>query len=250
MAKKCLICSAPVGFFEGQVVLADGSVCDACWAKAGGTQGFMELATAKKKYTSKDILKKIQENGLSVVDVAFFSPNLVLGKFEFDDKLKILKVKHQIFKEQTLAYSDIIDFELLENDSSVIKGGLGRALAGGALFGRIGATVGAVTGARKSQSVCESLKIKVTVRNNSSPAILVDYITSATKTSSYVYKEAFEKAHKTLSALQYAVDSVSQSPNLPSFDPVDEMRKYKQLLDEGIITEEEFKAKKKQLLGI
>lgn len=250
MAKKCLICSAPVGFFEGQVVLADGSVCDACWSKAGGTKDFMELATAKKKYTSKDILKKIQDNGLSVVDAAKFSPNLVLGNFEFDDKLKILKVKYQIVKEQMLAYSDIIDFELLENGSSVIKGGLGRALVGGALFGGIGATVGAVTGARKQQSVCESLKIKVTIRNNTSPAIFVDYITSSTKTSSFIYKDAFEKAHKTLAALQCAVDSVSQSKTPPSSDPVDEIRKYKQLLDEGIITEAEFEAKKKQLLGI
>ena len=78
MAKKCLICSAPVGFFEGQVVLADGSVCNACWAKAGGTEDFMELATAKKKYTSKDILKKIQDNRLYVIDAAKFSPHLVL----------------------------------------------------------------------------------------------------------------------------------------------------------------------------
>lgn len=30
----------------------------------------------------------------------------------------------------------------------------------------------------------------------------------------------------------------------------DEIRKYKQLLDEGILTEEEFQAKKNQLLGI
>lgn len=33
-------------------------------------------------------------------------------------------------------------------------------------------------------------------------------------------------------------------------DPVNEIRKYKQLADDGIITQEEFEAKKKQLLGI
>lgn len=32
--------------------------------------------------------------------------------------------------------------------------------------------------------------------------------------------------------------------------PVDELRKYKQLLDDGIITQAEFDAKKKQLLGL
>ena len=33
-------------------------------------------------------------------------------------------------------------------------------------------------------------------------------------------------------------------------DPVDELRKYKELLDDGIITESEFEAKKKQILGL
>jgi hypothetical protein len=33
-------------------------------------------------------------------------------------------------------------------------------------------------------------------------------------------------------------------------DPVAEIQKYKTLLDQGIITEEEFTAKKRQLLGI
>ena len=33
-------------------------------------------------------------------------------------------------------------------------------------------------------------------------------------------------------------------------DPIEEIRKYKSLLDDGIITQEEFDAKKKQLLGI
>jgi len=32
--------------------------------------------------------------------------------------------------------------------------------------------------------------------------------------------------------------------------PFDVIRKYKELLDEGIITQEEFDAKKKQLLGL
>lgn len=36
----------------------------------------------------------------------------------------------------------------------------------------------------------------------------------------------------------------------PSTNSVDEIRRYKQLLDEGIISEEEFDAKKKQLLGL
>ena len=36
----------------------------------------------------------------------------------------------------------------------------------------------------------------------------------------------------------------------PAADAVSEIKKYKELLDAGIITEEEFAAKKKQLMGI
>ena len=36
----------------------------------------------------------------------------------------------------------------------------------------------------------------------------------------------------------------------PATDAVAEIKKYKELLDAGIITEEEFAAKKKQLMGI
>lgn len=43
----------------------------------------------------------------------------------------------------------------------------------------------------------------------------------------------------------------SNSPDtpIPSF-PADEYKKYKELLDSGIITQEEFNAKKMQLLGL
>ncbi len=38
--------------------------------------------------------------------------------------------------------------------------------------------------------------------------------------------------------------------NLPIFDDADELKKYAELRDQGIITEEEFQAKKKQLLDL
>ena len=39
-------------------------------------------------------------------------------------------------------------------------------------------------------------------------------------------------------------------PNYTSTSPADEIAKYKELLDSGAITQEEFDAKKKQLLGL
>ena len=45
-------------------------------------------------------------------------------------------------------------------------------------------------------------------------------------------------------------DAVQQQPVPPQKSPVEQIKEYKILLDDGIITQEEFDAKKKQLLGL
>ena len=42
----------------------------------------------------------------------------------------------------------------------------------------------------------------------------------------------------------------NETSNIANIYPVDEIKKYKELLDSGIITQEDFDAKKKQLLGL
>lgn len=46
------------------------------------------------------------------------------------------------------------------------------------------------------------------------------------------------------------VEKVEEPAPAPAADPADELKKYKALLDEGVITQEDFDAKKKQLLGL
>lgn len=51
--------------------------------------------------------------------------------------------------------------------------------------------------------------------------------------------------------INYVKESVGKKRETAAhIDSTEELRKYKSLLDEGIITEEEFDAKKKQILGI
>ena len=46
------------------------------------------------------------------------------------------------------------------------------------------------------------------------------------------------------------VNAAAPAAAAPAVDAVTEIQRFKTLLDQGIITEEEFAAKKKQLLGI
>lgn len=47
-----------------------------------------------------------------------------------------------------------------------------------------------------------------------------------------------------------ATISIQKTANIPSTSNAEELKKFKELLDSGIITQEEFDAKKKQLLGL
>lgn len=153
-------------------------------------------------------------------------------------------------------YEDIVDFELLEDGTSVTKGGLGRAVVGGLLFGGVGAIVGGVTGGKKNKGICNSLKIKITINSMSSPTVYVNLINTKTKTDSFVYKTMYHSAQEALSLLQIICNSVEAEKGAASaaesrpVSAADEIAKFKALLDSGAITQEEFDAKKKQLLEL
>ena len=192
---------------------------------------------------------------------------------EFDDNSKQCRFYGTWGNSEFYPYSSIVAFELLENGESKVSGGLGRALVGGVLFGGVGAVVGGITGTKTSRGICKSLKIKVTVNNMSNPAVYLTFVdvSSGIETSSSKFKRAFSLANECLSVLQLICDIQNQTtlpepaqiPELPQL-PVttnntstpamilsaDEIRKLKGLLDSGVITNEEFTAAKKSLLGL
>ena len=98
-------------------------------------------------------------------------------------------------------FSDLVSYDLLEDDAIVTSGGVGQALVGGAVFGGVGAVAGAITGKRVQKKRVDSLYIKVTLNNFDTPCILIPLITKPTKTNSKEYKTAFEEAHRILSIL-------------------------------------------------
>ena len=63
------------------------------------------------------------------------------------------------------------------------------------------------------------------------------------------YDEKVEELHRMATALAHQAAQPVQAA-APAVDTVAELQKYKMLVDTGVITEEEFAAKKKQLLGI
>lgn len=109
--------------------------------------------------------------------------------------------KQHVGNRTWLNFSDLLNYELLEDDSIITSGGVGQALIGGALFGGFGAVAGGLTGKRVQKKKIESLYIKVTTNNFSFPCVMIPLITKSTKTSSKEYQTAFNLAHQILSTL-------------------------------------------------
>jgi len=156
------------------------------------------------KYTAT----QLQEN-----TPTFKPTKKIFQVMEIDEQNHLVKFPSGIFggtrKSTAYRYSDILEYELLEDGFSVTKGGLGRALVFGAVTSGIGAIVGAVTAPKTTRSVCESLKIKVTVNDINNPAVFINFITSKTKTNSIEYKERYKTAQETLSLLNVICTSVN-----------------------------------------
>lgn len=109
--------------------------------------------------------------------------------------------KNKVGNKDWFDYSDLISYELLEDESVVTSGGVGRALIGGAIFGGAGAIAGGITGKRTAKKRIESLYIKVTLKSFDCPCIIIPLVTKPLKLNSKEYQNVFNEAHQILSML-------------------------------------------------
>lgn len=181
----------------------------------------------------------------------FSETNSLRGKFYIDEVHKLWYsplenlINHPVHK-----FSEVISYELKENGSTVTKGGLGSAVIGGALFGGVGAVAGALVG-RKTHDIIESLEIYVNLNNPDSPtAIIKLYPFGKVKRNSFEHKALVADAQKIISFLNIIIQSnnTGKSQSNLTFSVADEIKKYKELLDMGAITQTEFDEIKRTLL--
>jgi hypothetical protein len=250
----CSICGNECGLNRFQISNKEW-VCHDCFKAAGLT-----ATSPVRTMTAEDIRTAVaQRQGNAEQLAALTISQEVGGYLKIDENAKKWYIPDgfagKTKNPHIYNFSDIVDYELLEDGSSVAKGGLGRAVVGGALFGGVGAVVGGVTGHRKSSNVCEMLELKITLRDMSNPTAYIKFIETATKKSGSIYKMVFDSAQKCVAMVHLMCDKAQpagqaepSSASVPS--AADEIMKFKQLLDAGAITQEEFDAQKKQLLGL
>ncbi|MDE3314892.1 SHOCT domain-containing protein [Lacticaseibacillus zeae] len=144
--------------------------------------------------------------------------------------------------------------------------GLGGAVVGTLLMPGVGTIAGAVIGGHsgkdktKGHSTTQASSVMTTsqVEDDSSTTLfLVNnetgeklQIVLSTKTADYQKLLSFKVDEESEKAMESSETVITSDKPKTSDDPIEQVKQFKSLLDDGIITQEEFDAKKKQLLGL
>lgn len=271
--EKCPICEREIGFMDKTPWRKDGSyLCAPCYKRLEASG----ISLMRLKQNDVGTLRKMIEGNQRMTEEklallkSFNVTRLVGNRILIDEKNKLwaigeVKYVHNLHKVygdklwdmpghqnkiKIFNFSDIIDFELLEDGYSVTKGGvsIGKALLGDFLVGWPGFIVGGVTGKRKTKTTCYNMQIKITLNDFDLPMIMIPIITTRIPKGTKAYKNAVLIANEILSCLNIISNANDKPRSNSNVSIADEIKKFKDLLDSGAISEQEYEAKKKQLL--
>ncbi|QSX09244.1 SHOCT domain-containing protein [Alkalibacter rhizosphaerae] len=135
--------------------------------------------------------------------------------------------------KKSIPYKDIQSYRKIEKKGSMGKGGIARAFSS-TIFG-------------EQNFIVTSLYLEI---QTESETFHLEFIQTPLRSNSVMVSKIQKKNDEVLAQLNVACPSLGNpdpSENSPSY--IDELRKLKELLDEGILTAEEFDEQKKHILS-
>ncbi len=173
-----------------------------------------------------------------------------VGDMYFDDKHGKLFIKKSFTMNRSQAvynYDELISYTPIFEGGKIKKHhGITRAIVGGVLAGPVGAVVGAGTGEKEFDTI-KRLGFILHLTDNRSQNYML--MISESKSDSFLTKSAMEDYNNIAAKLDQIISSNAQEPTSAGSN-ADELRKFKGLLDDGIISQAEFDEKKKELLRL
>lgn len=197
----------------------------------------------KNKLASKEDEKK------------FKATNKIGNYMWIDEENKLVKFssKYKMAPACLIRFDEIKGYSLLEDGKEVVKNnGIKRAVVGSLLFGEVGAIVGATTSKTKQTQTIGTVLLFVELAEKYKNQVVPVYFAMGSKESinSSFYRGIKKMAQECMDKIDGITDVLSDNDySKQSLSIPDEIRKYKELLDDGIITQEEFELKKEKLLG-
>jgi hypothetical protein len=158
--------------------------------------------SAKSNHSEKAVSKKaVTHSTDDEEEEESFSPTKKIKKYLWVDETRNMwqapcdKKNKKIYK-----FSDIMEFECIQDGNSIAKGSVLSAAAGGFLFGPVGTLVAA--GNKKITGTCSKLQVKISVKNIQNPVVYIDLIPYEVKKDSDTYKTALKTAEEITTVLQ------------------------------------------------
>lgn len=205
----------------------------------------------EKFYNSKDIVH--DDNG----SIHSVSLQITTTNFNFNGDMSVWKKENKLCFCNTSTYQgikislDVVKYYRLIGQKYVtteISGGGGLSIKGAIIGGLIAGNVGTVIGSRKAVD-----EVKGTSSVNDEQVVLL-YNTDLSQVLQFNSK-AYKVFTELIPELDYeVVDTTStdakQTTSVHVKSSTDTVRKLKKLLDEGLVSNEEFEKKRKELLGL
>lgn len=259
---KCYICGVGLGLFGSDYRCKDGYVCDSCYDKAG----IKGLRTKLTVHELSGAIKSKSKKGSDVLPKPVtFSATATYGDFRGEIQLDQPKHKFAFDKEiKTYLYDELTSYELIIEQGATetrTRGGVGRAIVGAAIAGPAGALIGAATSSTITKSLVTAIRVEVSTTDGKTHKVNFAGPNAKIDSDSPTYRLHIDKANSLIRALDEYADYrdqqnppteskpepalVTSSPSIP-----EQIKQYKELLDIGAITQEEFDAKKKELLSL
>lgn len=247
----CGVCQREIGPKDKRWKTADNQyICAECQRPFGilnGRRAFSDM-------TCDDVRIRIERIALATEHRENLRQELEAFKYSVsvDERLHIDKENKRWYiggLDNTNAIYSIEDIEQISisiggkvantTTISAKKGTIPRAVVGGILAGGTGAVVGAMTA--KSHASSQTIEHQ---------AATVYIKLKGTDTPLFIVFLNLGMAHQAHDSLIDAMGAKIESDTAAEVSNADELRKFKSLLDDEIITQEEFDAKKKQLLDL
>jgi len=185
---------------------------------------------------------------------------------------------------ELLHVSQINDIDIDADEDLKVSSGLGGAIVGGLIGGGTGAVIGSAATGGKAKNIINEIDLIVNTKDFQNPRRIIplykglftgdqsvtqinappSYIKLVPKkfafTSSPLYKSPYNSGKPPIDRITELTSAIHQimaahadqqaaQAAAPQLSTADELLKFKQLLDAGVITQDEFDAKKRQLLG-
>ena len=210
---------------------------------------------SNKKYIYETLEKKKAAGFILTEHVADVSDDWDILIDDHKKEFVVILSKSRTILEYT--FDSLVDYEIYEDGRSIIKSTAeNTAFADTLLYGKAGAAA-AATAPKEVHEYCSDVHITLVINDMKRPQIIIPLISMETLKTSVEYRFAIETAKKitamcaVIKANQTSKETKEEkAEKTDSADQYEEISKIFELKEKGIITEDEFNMKKKQLLGL